>query len=315
MLTVDRKDHLVGVEICSERGKRQRQDNAEERDQRDDSAQTDSVSTGFIGLWPKELEALQQERPGNSSDYGPHMHNANRPDGEQLSSKSTIRRVLTGAAFAVLALSLLSVNTFPSINNDGVEYIGYSRSLIDGGLVRLGSRQIGYPLVLAIERFVAQFAGVEALLFSVLVQRLLLVVAVLYSVWLWRWRSTPVVLLAITPSFLAYTDLIMTESLTISLALLLACLVAHHFRSVEPTAKPTILMGRVLSARTLALISASAAAFIAFALLVVRYPFAVSVSSHLRSGSRPVGEATTRQCSSRLSSPTWCQPGYSQQCL
>lgn len=224
---------------------------------------------------PKELEALQQERPGHSSDYGPHMHNANRPDDEQLSSKSTIRRVLTGAAFAVLALSLLSVNTFPSINNDGVEYIGYSQSLIDGGLVRLGSRQIGYPLVLAIERFVAQFAGVEALLFSVLVQRLLLVVAVLYSVWLWRWRSTPLVLLAITPSFLAYTDLIMTESLTISLALLLACLVAHHFRSVEPTAKPTILMGRVLSARKLALISASAAAFIAFALLVVRYPFAV----------------------------------------
>ncbi|MGH8913531.1 MAG: hypothetical protein ACRDZM_03350 [Acidimicrobiia bacterium] len=177
-----------------------------------------------------------------------------------------------------LAAFALSVNLFPNVNNDGVDYIAYSRDL-SRGLVHLGYRQIGYPLLLAAERLVSGLFGIETLLFSVLIQRLLLLLGVGYAIWLWRWRSAPVVILALTPSLLAYTNFLLTEGITVPLGLLLACLVAHHFAIV--TARPeeisvglSGLPGGV-SEQRLALATAFGATAVALLLLAIRLPFAV----------------------------------------
>ena len=82
--------------------------------------------------------------------------------------------------------------------------------------------------------------------------------------------------LAITPSFLAYSDFILTEGLTIPLALLLACLVSNHFRLVQTDLPDNLeLFGQRLPAEQLALATAWAAAVVAFALMLIRYPFVV----------------------------------------
>lgn len=173
----------------------------------------------------------------------------------------------------------LSVNVFPNVNNDGVDYIAYSQDLGAGGLVHLGYRQIGYPLVLSVERFVSALVGIETLLFSVLVQRLLLGLGIGYAIWLWRWRSFPVVILAITTSLLAYTNFVLTEGITVPLALLLACLVAHHFSVISarveetPAELPELSAG--ISDRRIAVSTAWAATAVAFLLLTIRFPFAV----------------------------------------
>ena len=221
------------------------------------------------------LSAFATKYLSGSGDYGPSVR-PDRPvyDEHAAKPRPRPRRPIAGILFVLMGLALLSVNVFPSINNDGVDYIGHSQSLIDSGFVRLGYRQIGYPLALAMERFVSQFVGIEALVFSVLVQRALLVFAVVYSVWLWRWRSAPLVVLAVTPSFLAYTNLVMTESLTISLALLLAGVVFHHFESVRGIG-PIRLFGRPIVDSSVTKVTAWGVATLAFSMLAIRFPFAV----------------------------------------
>ncbi len=186
---------------------------------------------------------------------------------------------IAGAVATVVAIGFfLSVNVFPNVNNDGVEYLAYSQTIREQGLVHLGYRQIGYPLILAVERLVSHVVGIEPLLFAALTQRVLLGGGVLYAAWLWRWRSIPLVLLALTPSLLAYTNFILTEGLTVPFALILACLIAHHFRLVYPrgadlgAGDSTELW---LSERNLALLTASSATAIAYLLLLIRLPFAV----------------------------------------
>ncbi len=56
MLTIDRKNHLPRIEVSCERGKRQRQKDAQESEQRDYSTQKDSVME-VIGSERRRLEA------------------------------------------------------------------------------------------------------------------------------------------------------------------------------------------------------------------------------------------------------------------
>ncbi|HEY7469074.1 MAG TPA: hypothetical protein VIC07_06045 [Acidimicrobiia bacterium] len=179
---------------------------------------------------------------------------------------------LAGAAF------ILSVNSFPSINNDGVEYIAHSRRLADLGLVQLGYRQVGYPLFLFFARSISGLLGVEALLFAVLIQRFLLVVALAYSIWVWRWKSLPLAFLVVTPSVVAYSDLVMTEALSVPLALLIAAMISHHFTATEaPTTVPLTADQPAprLSRETIATMTLWGSTALAFALVAIRYPFVV----------------------------------------
>ncbi|HEY5890102.1 MAG TPA: hypothetical protein VIW94_05330 [Acidimicrobiia bacterium] len=148
------------------------------------------------------------------------------------SSKVAANRLVwfaAAAGVALVAISIFAVNLLPVVTNDSLTYLDQSRDLMSGGVVEGGYRQVGYPVVLWLDRVVAGILGAEPLLFSVLVQRLLLVGAIVYSLVLWRWKSLPVMLLILTPEFVVYPDFVLTEGLTVPLSLLLACLVSHYF--------------------------------------------------------------------------------------
>ena len=143
----------------------------------------------------------------------------------------------------------------------------YADSLSEFGLVDLGYRQFGYPLYLASTGAVADALTIEPLIFAVLVQRLLLVCGVAYAVYLWRWWSVPMVVLALTGEVIAYTNLVLTEGLSIPLALLLACSTAHVLRLLRGSAIdiPSRLIVALLTV----------VAVLSVALLSIRFPFAV----------------------------------------
>ena len=169
----------------------------------------------------------------------------------------------------LLGVYVLAVNILPIVTNDSLEYIAHSRSPGEYGVVFIGYRQIGYPVSLLIDRGVADLVGVEPLLFTAIVQRLLLIGSLVYAIWLWRWRAVPVALLVAAPSLLAYPNFILTEGLTVPLGLFLACVVGHYFRIDEggSEADNSDVKGTLLAA--------SLVAVVCLVMVVVRYPLAV----------------------------------------
>ncbi|MCL1594893.1 MAG: hypothetical protein M3132_11145 [Actinomycetia bacterium] len=130
-------------------------------------------------------------------------------------------------AFGVVAAALvIAVDIFPIITNDSLAYIGHSNSLVTTGFIQIGYRQFGYPFFLASVDTMASLVHLEPLLATVLLQRLVYLSAVAFAVWLWRWRAIPLVVLAIVPSLLTYTNFILTEGIAIGLVAWYAVLVA-----------------------------------------------------------------------------------------
>jgi hypothetical protein len=88
-----------------------------------------------------------------------------------------------------------------------------------------------------------------------------------YAIWLWRWWSIPVVALVLSAHVIAYTNFILTEGLSIPLALILCCLVAHFLRLSNEA--------RLAEQRLLTTSVAGAIGLVAFGLLTIRFPFFV----------------------------------------
>ena len=137
---------------------------------------------------------------------------------------------LTGLLIIGVGIAVLSVDVFPVVTNDSVLYLEHSRDLGQGGLVQYGYRQVGYPLFLATTRTVANVFGMEPLLTAVVVQRLLLLIAAFLAWRLWKWWSVPVLALAFSPHILAFANLLLTEALALSLALLLIYPTVRYLR-------------------------------------------------------------------------------------
>jgi hypothetical protein len=132
-----------------------------------------------------------------------------------------------------LATAVLSVNMFPIVGNDSVRYLGHSLNLAEGGFVEEGYRQFGYPFFLALTRWLSDLVGGEPLFTTVLVQRLLLIAAGLAAWRLWRWWSLPVLAFLFSAQTVAYTDLLLTESLAVSLGVLLVLPTVRFLQALE----------------------------------------------------------------------------------
>jgi hypothetical protein len=185
-------------------------------------------------------------------------------------SRQRLLKALGMLAVGMVGIYFLAINIFPIVTNDSLEYLDHSREPGNYGMVFKGYKQIGYPLILLVGRFVAGLGGVEPLLFSALLQRLLLLGALAYVIWLWRWRAIPLVVLVITPSFLVYPNFVLTEGMTVPLSVLLGGLVGHHFRLAE-SAKPD---GPAEDHR-IALALAILASAVVFVMISIRFPLAV----------------------------------------
>ncbi len=114
------------------------------------------------------------------------------------------------------------MNTFPVITNDSLAYLGHSSDSSAFGSVNAGYRQLGYPVSLTLFRAVADALTIEALLFTSMAQRAILLAGVVLSLVMWRWASAAFLVFILSASALAFPDYILTEGLSVPLAILLA---------------------------------------------------------------------------------------------
>ena len=138
-----------------------------------------------------------------------------------------------GAGFVLLALgvlTVLSVNTFPAVSDDSLDYITHSQDLVDGGLVESGFRNVGYPAFIWLVRSVSNVAGTEPLLTIAILQRLLLLGLLVYTWRLWRWYVLPLAVVVVAPELLAFTNFVLIEGVGLGLALLMAVAVYQCLR-------------------------------------------------------------------------------------
>lgn len=146
------------------------------------------------------------------------------------------------ALFGLMCLRLLAVDLFPTVTNDSLAYIDHSDALLDVGAVQAGYRQFGYPAFLAAIDGIAWVVRIEPLLLTVVAQRALLVLAMAYAVWLWRWWALPLVFVLTTPTLVAYHNFILTEALGLPVAVLYGCVVAHVLRVADRSSVPKLLV-------------------------------------------------------------------------
>lgn len=153
--------------------------------------------------------------------------------------RANLVRTLVMLTLAFLALNrLLAVNLIPVMTNDSVGYLSHARDAWADGFVWAGYRQVGYPVFLAAAENAGDVLRIEPVLLTAALQRLLLGLGVAYSVWLFRWWSIPLVVIATAPDVVAYTNLILTEGLAIPLAVIYSALLAHAVMTRLPSAFP-----------------------------------------------------------------------------
>lgn len=122
------------------------------------------------------------------------------------------------AGIVVIGYSVVRVNWFPAITPDGLNYLDHSNDLIGIGFVQFGYRQFAYPGWLAFVDWIAGIGSVDPLGLTVILQRMLVIVAAGFTVLVLRWWSAPIVLIALSPSSIAYSNYILTETIAIPLA-------------------------------------------------------------------------------------------------
>lgn len=173
---------------------------------------------------------------------------------------------MAGVAFTIVLSTVASVNTFPVLTNDSLVYIGHSSDMGTFGVVNEGYRQVGYPAVLTLLRGAADALSIEPLLFTSLVQRAILLTGIVLAMIMWKWLAVALLAFLLSTSTLAFPNYILTEGLSLPLAVLLAVAFLCF------AAKRTEWEG---SGRWRLWASSIAIVLLAIWLFAIRFPFAV----------------------------------------
>ncbi len=131
-------------------------------------------------------------------------------------------------AFLLVIMSrALSPNIIGILNNDSIHYLDRAASPGEYGLVFQGFRQAGYPLFLGVLDVVAEVTPYDLFFLTAVIQRTLLIGALAYFAYLLRWWAAPALVFLSMPTLVTTTDLMLTEALSLPLAILLAGLLIH----------------------------------------------------------------------------------------
>jgi hypothetical protein len=122
------------------------------------------------------------------------------------------------AILLVVVYSVVRVNWFPAITPDGLNYLDHSSDLVGTGFVQYGYRQFAYPAWLAFVDTTARMGSLEPLGLTVVLQRLLLIAAAGVAVFVLRGWSIPIVFVLLSPSAIAFSNYILTETIAIPIA-------------------------------------------------------------------------------------------------
>lgn len=183
-------------------------------------------------------------------------------------------RVLGVVAAVAMTVLWLGVNIFPAITNDSLAYLSHANELLGRGLVQLGYRQFGYPAFAAAARGFGDAIGGNPVLWIALTQRALFALAAVYMAWLWRWWSLPVLLLLAAPTFVVYSNQILTEGLGIPTAILLAAATTHAVAVVQGRPQARGISLDSVRGRRAFMVLVGVVAFLAFVAVSVRYTYA-----------------------------------------
>lgn len=185
------------------------------------------------------------------------------------------RRLLragTVAGVLVAVAAVISVDIYPILTNDSLAYLSHSNSLREAGAVQVGYRLIGYPAFLAAIDSIASVLRYEPLLLSVVLQRLVLLSGLAMAAWLWRWRAVLLIAVALIPTFLVYTNFILTEGLGVGLAVWYGIAVA-----VVVTRTPALMDGGGTVRRKRLVVAAGSLALVLFlALVTIRFHYVLT---------------------------------------
>jgi hypothetical protein len=127
----------------------------------------------------------------------------------------------------VIASRALSPDIIGILNNDSIHYLERAQDPFRFGLVYQGFRQAGYPLFLAVMGFFSDLTPYDLFFSTALVQRLLLLAGLGYLALLLRWWAAPALVFLSMPTLVTMTDVMLTEAISLSLAVILACQLVH----------------------------------------------------------------------------------------
>lgn len=116
--------------------------------------------------------------------------------------------------------SALRVNWFPSITLDGLNYLDHSNDLVGIRFVQHGYRQFAYPAWLAFVDATARMSSLEPLGLTVVLQRLFLIAGAGVTVLVLRGWSVPIVFVLLSPSSIAFSNYILTETIAMPIAVI-----------------------------------------------------------------------------------------------
>ena len=183
-------------------------------------------------------------------------------------------RVLAVVGIVAMAVLWLGVNIFPVVTNDSLAYLTHANDLRAGGFVRQGYRQVGYPAYAALARGFGDAVGGNPMVWIALSQRVLFAAAAVYHVWLWRWWSLPTLLLLATPTFLVYSNQVLTEGLGIPITLLLAAATTHAIVILQQRRQARGVSFDAARGRRVFVVLVAAVAGLAFVAVTIRYTYA-----------------------------------------
>lgn len=135
---------------------------------------------------------------------------------------------LAWTLFLLVILSrALSPDIIGILNNDSIHYLERAKNPIEYGLVFQGFRQAGYPLFLGAISLFTDVTPYDLFFASALVQRIILLIGLGYLAYLLRWWAAPALVFLSMPTLVTTTDLLLTEALSLSLAIIFAGLLVH----------------------------------------------------------------------------------------
>lgn len=129
------------------------------------------------------------------------------------------------------------VDIIPIVSNDGLGYLFHADSLRSEGLVRSGYRLAGYPFLIRIADTVGGLLGYDGLFSIVLLQRLLVLGFGLWLARRHRWKGAVFFVVLFSSRFLANTNFLLTDSLAIGLAGVLAAVFVRSYEDLPTDRK------------------------------------------------------------------------------
>jgi hypothetical protein len=198
----------------------------------------------------RSAPAADAEDLGAGADDVTTVENAEQPLSRWRRSLRSARPalpILAALSIALATARVLTVDLAGVVTNDSLGYFRAADHPVETGFVFQGYRQVAYPLLIAAGNTAGDLFGWDHIFGVALVQRSLLVGALIATAWAMRWWSVPVLLVATSSTFVVQADFVLPEGAVVPASLLVAGLAAAVVtrRLSTPRASRALFVGAI----------------------------------------------------------------------